>query len=143
MMLDDLLTNCRQLVTQRMKSPFILQQCDSIVSQSLGHCLTETSRAQTQAVAHCPLSSDAFTVRDQYHNVDHELHEHTRFTQQLSQNRKSDERIGQGFPSITASTGGLSWWEALPFGTRANPPRGEGKSNELPRPVAWLFAVGG
>ena len=31
MVLDDLLTSCRQLVTQRMKSPFILQQCDSIV----------------------------------------------------------------------------------------------------------------
>ena len=90
MMLDDLLTNCRQLVTQRMKSPFILQQCDSIVSQSLGHCLTETSRAQTQAVAHCPLSSDAYPVRDQYHKVAHELHEHTRLARQPSPTEESD-----------------------------------------------------
>ena len=31
MTLDDLLANCRQFLAQRMKSPFILQQCDSIV----------------------------------------------------------------------------------------------------------------
>ena len=35
MTLDDLLTNCRQLVTQRMKSPFFHQQCDSIVCPKL------------------------------------------------------------------------------------------------------------
>ena len=46
------------------------------------YCLPEISRGQTQAVAHCPLSRDAYPVRDQYHNEEHELHEHTRVAQQ-------------------------------------------------------------
>ena len=58
------------------------------------HCLPETSRAQTQVVARCPLSSDAYPVRDHYHNAAHELHEHTRLTEQPS----PTEELDRGFP---------------------------------------------
>ncbi|CAI5708097.1 unnamed protein product [Peronospora effusa] len=70
------------------------------------HCLPETSHGQTQAVAQCPLSGDAYPVRDQYHNVAQELHGQIRLTQQPRPIEESDRAFPPPPHPLVDSHGG-------------------------------------